>query len=158
MDSYLQNIRQKVGNDEVKLVGFLVLVFNQEGQVLLHQDASSKTWSLPKGIVDSNETPADGALRGVKQQTGLSLFELDMFAFTSKHESNRVQYSVEGDLHAHSFLFSSTDWEGELSTGDSELNALAFFNLNDLPEIMPNMANAIELFLRWLPEREFIFN
>ncbi|HEU4322198.1 MAG TPA: NUDIX hydrolase N-terminal domain-containing protein [Roseiflexaceae bacterium] len=52
-------------------VGGDAAVFDEEGRVLLVQRADDRTWCLPCGWVDPNESPRDCAVREAREETGL---------------------------------------------------------------------------------------
>lgn len=55
-----------------------VVVFNQEGQVLLfaRADAQELEWQFPQGGIDEGETPLQAAYRELQEETGLTSVEL----------------------------------------------------------------------------------
>ncbi len=52
-------------------VGANGAIFDEEGRILLVRRADDGTWCLPGGWVDPNETPAQAAVREIKEETGL---------------------------------------------------------------------------------------
>ncbi len=59
------------------------LVFNAEGAALLIYRL--ETWDLPKGKIDSGETPEEAAVREVQEETGLAQLELGPFLQMTYH-------------------------------------------------------------------------
>jgi ADP-ribose pyrophosphatase YjhB (NUDIX family) len=58
-------ITPKVGTDAA--------IFNEQGQILLMQRADGSGWCLPCGFVEPNESPAEGIIREVREETGLEI-------------------------------------------------------------------------------------
>jgi ADP-ribose pyrophosphatase YjhB (NUDIX family) len=58
-------ITPKVGTDAA--------IFNEQGQILLMQRADGSGWCLPCGFVEPNESPAEGIVREVREETGLEI-------------------------------------------------------------------------------------
>ena len=56
-------ITPKVGTDAA--------IFNEQGEILLMERADGSGWCLPCGFVEPNETPAQGIIREVWEETGL---------------------------------------------------------------------------------------
>jgi 8-oxo-dGTP pyrophosphatase MutT (NUDIX family) len=54
-------------------VGAVVLLRNPDGRLLLLRQPPGAGWSLPGGLLDRHEEPADGALRELEEETGLRL-------------------------------------------------------------------------------------
>ena len=68
---FLINLRKKIGNDLLVLPSAGVTLFNETGRVLLVQHTDRDIWTLPGGIIEPGESPADAALREVWEETGL---------------------------------------------------------------------------------------
>lgn len=58
-------ITPKVGTDAA--------IFNERGEILLMERSDGSGWCLPCGFVDPNETPAEGIVREVREETGLEV-------------------------------------------------------------------------------------
>lgn len=50
-----------------------VVIINENGKFLICHPTGGGVWSLPKGIMDENETPEQAAKREVKEETGIDL-------------------------------------------------------------------------------------
>lgn len=70
-----------------------VIVFNEQGQVLLAHATGSRWWDLPKGGAEAGETPRQAALREVREETGLVL-EADAL-----QEIGLLAYRPQKNLH-----------------------------------------------------------
>lgn len=71
MSDYVRQLRQRIGTDLLLAPTVGALVFNDRGDILLQQRGDTKQWSIPAGALDPVETPADGVLREVWEETGL---------------------------------------------------------------------------------------
>lgn len=58
-------ITPKVGTDAA--------IFNERGEILLMERADGSGWCLPCGFVEENETPIEGVIREVREETGLEI-------------------------------------------------------------------------------------
>jgi len=55
-----------------------VLLFNQEGEVLLVQPTYKETWEIPGGVVERNESPKAAVVREVQEELGLDLSQKEI--------------------------------------------------------------------------------
>jgi 8-oxo-dGTP pyrophosphatase MutT (NUDIX family) len=86
-------------------------------------------WSLPKGHVESGESPADAAVREVEEETGIRgrvLAELGTIDFWFVAAGRRIHKTV------HHFLLEAES--GELSAADIEVDQVAWVPLTELPD------------------------
>ena len=73
ISDYVRRLRTKIDNDLLLVPTVSVLTFDDRQRVLLVRPAGSALWDAPGGIVQPYETPADAAVRGVWEQTGLTV-------------------------------------------------------------------------------------
>ncbi len=68
-----------------------VIIIDATGKILMGFPSGGKFWDLPKGGVEENETDFQGAIREVKEETGLDLSNLpiQMFSDLGKHRYNK---------------------------------------------------------------------
>ena len=66
---FLAALRRKIGSDLVLLPTIVVIARNKQGHVLLVHDRDSDNWTLPGGIIEPGESPADAAVREVWEET-----------------------------------------------------------------------------------------
>lgn len=70
---YIRKLRSKVGKDLLHLPAVSVLVFDEQGRVLLVRSADSRKWTTPGGMIEPGESPADAAVREMWEETGLKV-------------------------------------------------------------------------------------
>lgn len=70
---FLANLRQKVGTDLILVPTVVVLARDSLGRLLLVHDRDSARWTLPGGIIEPGETPADAAVREVWEEARLRI-------------------------------------------------------------------------------------
>ncbi len=104
--------------------GVLVL----EGKLLLIKrgvEPAKGHWALPSGFIESGETPKEGCVREVMEETGLRTSVeklLDIF---------HIRSDIYGDVLIIAYLLNFE--EGELAAGGDALEA-AFFDCASLPD------------------------
>ena len=62
--------------------GVGVIIFNDEGKMLLGKDSTTGKWGFIGGHVDENETYADAVFREAKEETGISITNLELLGQT----------------------------------------------------------------------------
>jgi ADP-ribose pyrophosphatase YjhB (NUDIX family) len=85
-------ITPKVGTDAA--------IFNARGEILLSDRADGAGWCLPCGFVEPDETPAEGIIREVQEETGLEVKILCMVGvFTRKASAQNGPHTTVSILH-----------------------------------------------------------
>lgn len=101
----------------------------ENGKILLQRKAAGKfgegKWNGPGGKVEEDETPLEGVIREVREETGLTVLNpvlkgvLD-FYFGEKEEPDWTAY-----------IYHATEYEGEISPNDE--GELRWFNFEEIP-------------------------
>jgi 8-oxo-dGTP pyrophosphatase MutT (NUDIX family) len=73
MTSYLQWMRQHVGQQKILLAFATACVRDENGRILWQQRADFGWWGLPGGILELDESLPQCAVREVKEETGLEV-------------------------------------------------------------------------------------
>ena len=68
----MERFRNELGYITPK-VGTDAAIFNDRGEILLMERSDGSGWCLPCGFVEPNETPAEGIIREVREETGLEI-------------------------------------------------------------------------------------
>ena len=128
---FLLNLRKKIGNDLLVLPSAGVTLFNETGRILLVQHIDKDIWTLPGGIVEPGESPADAAVREVWEETGL-LVELTSVFGVFGGMDLVVTYS-NGDRVAFVVsVFRGTIVGGKMRSDDDEISEIRFFSPDEL--------------------------
>jgi 8-oxo-dGTP pyrophosphatase MutT (NUDIX family) len=69
MSKYLRGLRAKVGHDLLILPSVTVLLFDDEGRVLLVRHSNEGLWVAPGGMIEPDEDPAAAARREMFEET-----------------------------------------------------------------------------------------
>ncbi|WP_162301358.1 NUDIX domain-containing protein [Cognatilysobacter segetis] len=67
---YIADLRAKVGHALLFVPTVTVIARDDRDRLLLVHDRDARQWTLPGGIVEPDETPADAAVREVWEETG----------------------------------------------------------------------------------------
>jgi ADP-ribose pyrophosphatase YjhB (NUDIX family) len=106
----------------------LVVIDSNERLLLVKRSVDPKKgfWCLPGGFMELGETPEQGALRELKEETGLSGQIQMLLGVTSNTSEQYHTVLMVGYL--------IKDYSGSLEPGDDASDA-AYFNYDDLPEV-----------------------
>ncbi len=153
--SYFGQIRKLVGRRLLKVPGTRIVVENENGKVLLQLRADCGKWGLPSGLPEEKEGIVDTAGREVREETGLRATSFVPWGFACSLECEVFTYPNGDVIQNYSFLFHCKDWEGELKSRDSETLDLKFFNVKQLPTMIPNHMITVERFLEYRKTCQF---
>jgi 8-oxo-dGTP pyrophosphatase MutT (NUDIX family) len=131
---FVLDLRAKVGHDLLWLSTATGAVFDPDGRVLLGWRPDFCVWTLPGGIIDPAEQPADAVVREVFEETGVraipelltSVSVIDPFTYPN---GDRVQYL--------DCCFRCQAVGGEARVADGELAEVAWHALDALPDLSP---------------------
>jgi 8-oxo-dGTP pyrophosphatase MutT (NUDIX family) len=129
---YISELRKLVGHRPLILPGAVVLIFNDEGQLLL-QHRSDGGWGLPGGLMELGESLEETARREVKEETGLDIGELKLEGVFSGGEYYLTVANGD-ELYSVTTVYSTKDCKGELVSDELESIDLQFFSLDQLPD------------------------
>jgi len=133
---YIQELRRYVGHHPIIAIGATILVTNEEGAVLLQRRSDFGTWGLPGGALEPGETLEETARRELYEETGLHAAQLELLGVFTGPEYF-IEYPNGDQLHSVVVLYKALEITGTLQLLDGESLELAYFPLDDLPEIEP---------------------
>ena len=142
---FIQDIRAKAGDTLLFLPGVVMVVFDDQGRILLNRRADTGRWALISGIPDPGEQPAQAALREIQEETGVSaVVERVLSVFTNKPvvyaNGDRAQY-VDIVLQCRAL-------GGHARVNDDESLEVGWFAPDALPPLGPIARSRIDLALR----------
>lgn len=73
ISTYLRGLRERVGRDLVLLPSVSVLIWDDDGRLLLMREATTGRWQTIGGMVDPDESPWDAARREAFEESGLTV-------------------------------------------------------------------------------------
>ncbi len=91
----------------MKAISCGVLIFNEQGQLLLAHATGQKHWDIPKGGAEEGESPRAAALREVQEETGIVLPP------DSLEELGHMAYNAQKDLHLFRVVLHTRDCDLE---------------------------------------------
>lgn len=133
MSGYIMDLRKIVGHRTLIQVGASVIVENEKGQILLQKRTDNQCWAYAGGSVEIDEVVEDAARRELFEETGLQANRLELYGVFSGKETHYV-YPNGDEVSCVDIVFVCRDYSGELKAQKSEVEELAFFDIEAIPE------------------------
>lgn len=128
-------------------------VFDEEGRILLIRRADDGLWAMPGGGFDVGETPAQGAAREVREETGV---EVDVVDLIGVYDSRFCETISSLQLYMFVFLCQAVGTT-EPST-PHEVTDVGWFARGDLPRLSPGHTIRVPDAFRFLSDRRTFFD
>jgi 8-oxo-dGTP pyrophosphatase MutT (NUDIX family) len=133
LTGHLRELRKKVGHDLLVLPSAAVSILDDQGRVLAGLHSDRKIWVLPGGLIEPCETPADGAVREVWEETGL-IVELTSILGVYGGQELVVDY-VNGDRASYvGTVFRGRVVGGSLRADGDETLDVRYFTRQELQQ------------------------
>jgi 8-oxo-dGTP diphosphatase len=133
---YITRLRGHIGHDLLLLPGVSAVVRDDSGRVLLARRSDNGRWSLPAGMVDPGEQPADAVLREVREETGVEA-EIDRVGGVATHP---VVYPNGDACEYLAIWFRCRAVGGAPRADGDESLEVAWFEPDDLPSDLEEWA------------------
>jgi len=101
----------------------------RDGKILLVQERADNCWAMPGGWADLGDSPAEMAVREVREESGM---EVKVTKLIAVYDANRIQPFEF--YHAYKIMFLCEILGGEL-TPSYETLAVDFFDPENLPPL-----------------------
>jgi 8-oxo-dGTP pyrophosphatase MutT (NUDIX family) len=154
-DTYLGQLRARLGNQMLLVPGARVVLENATGEVLLQQRSDFGIWGLPGGNAEVGENLETVAIREVQEETGLLVSNLHPFGFGCDPKIETHAFPNGDQCQFFVLNFYSRDFMGELRVADDESLALKWFSKQQLPDMLPNMRRSVEAYGRFKETKLF---
>ncbi len=131
MSTYLRRLRSAMGSQLLVLPSVTGIVYDAGGGILLVRQRDVDLWSTPGGSLEPDETPADGVVREVWEETGFYTEPLRILAVYGG-----ADYTVEypnGDQAGYvTTVFECAVRSGTLRRASEEVSDAAFVTATEL--------------------------
>ncbi|HEV3320326.1 MAG TPA: NUDIX domain-containing protein [Solirubrobacteraceae bacterium] len=130
---YLRRLRELVGHDLVLLPSVAVLPWDDDGRMLLVQEAETGLWQTIGGAVEPDESPVQAAIREAAEEAGV-VVELAGIRGVTGGPLFRMTYP-NGDLVSYvSTIFDARVIDGEPHADGDETVEVAWFTTGQLAD------------------------
>jgi len=121
--------------DQVSAGGVAFRISESIVEVALIRTAAGGRWQLPKGIIDSGETPEQAAIREVREEAGIYCELLEPidtidYWFYGNYDGTRKRYHKKVHFYLMRFL------EGNIADHDHEVVEVRWVELNSAEEML----------------------
>ena len=135
MSDYLKELREKVGHMPLVIPHSVVILFNDQGEILLEERSDDGYFDFPGGGIDLKESGIDAAKRELYEETGLTAEELRLFNVYTGEITKYVYFN--GDvIYGVDLVYLCDRYTGSLIPQKEEVKSLRFVNINEMPEKM----------------------
>ncbi|MFJ8262547.1 NUDIX hydrolase [Rummeliibacillus sp. NPDC094406] len=133
---YVKELRKLVGSRPLILAGANVIVLDKENRLLMQLRQDNNCWGLAGGALEPGEKLEEAAKRELFEETGLAAKALTLFKVFSGEEFY-YQYPHGDEVYNVISTYICTDFSGVLQIDQEEVQALQFFDMQQLP---PNIS------------------
>ena len=107
-------------------IGIFSAIFDDQHRILLVKRAyGPKNWTTPGGRLEAGETPTQGLLREVQEESGYLVRAVRLIGVYSKPAQDDLVLTMEAEIVGR------TDWQP-----DGEISECGFYERETLPEPM----------------------
>jgi 8-oxo-dGTP pyrophosphatase MutT (NUDIX family) len=152
---FVLDLREKVGHDLLSLSTAMGAVLDGDGRVLLGRRADNGAWTLPGGIIDPGEQPADAAVREIFEETGVIVVP---DALTSVTTSGLLTYPNGDKVQYLEFCFRCRPVRGTARVNDAELTEVGWFPVDGLPDLFGKHRGILAIAREQRSAADFVFS
>ena len=143
ISNYIRDLREAVGTRLLQVPSVTVLIWDEDGRLLLVKQSDPDIWSTPGGTIEPRETPADAALREAWEETGLQV-RLTRMAGAFGGPEFVTRYRNGDQVSYVQIVFDAVGESGALRADGDEVLDLRFFTREEIatlpvPEWLPEV-------------------
>jgi 8-oxo-dGTP pyrophosphatase MutT (NUDIX family) len=137
-------LRAKIGHDPLPLAGVIAVVLDGRDHVLLVRRSDSGDWALTTGCLEPGEQPADGAVREVREETGIDvdvdrLLSVEALDLSVAPNGDQIYWLTVGVRCRYT--------QGEAAVRDDESIDVGWFDPAAIPPLAAHQARCLSLAL-----------
>lgn len=139
-------------------VDIRAVIFNELGEILMVKEKVDGRWSLPGGWADVGYSPAEVAVKEVKEETGLDIKTVRVLGIFDKRNH---PHPPEG-WYVYKIFILCEKIGGEISKDTTETSDIQYFSLENIPPLSEprNVFSQIKMMFEYRnnPEKEVYFD
>jgi 8-oxo-dGTP pyrophosphatase MutT (NUDIX family) len=132
MNDYIKTMREMIGHETLITVGCGAIIEDNLGRILLQRRTDYDIWGIPGGILEIGETFEETVNREVKEETNLSLNQIELFGIYSG-KNGFAKYANGDKVFSVQIIFRATDFNGILKA-NNESKDLCYLYKNEIPK------------------------
>lgn len=145
MKNYIQQIRSKLGSDKFIHPAARIIVENNIGQILIIERVDNGQVGIPAGALEENETIQACIIREVKEETGLTIVDLEVIGISSNPATESVEYPNGDKIQYFTVEFYSKSWNGAIKVEDTEeVKKAQFMDISIISQLPKNELSTFE--------------
>lgn len=135
MADYIKDLREKTKHMPLLIPHSVVVVFNEQGEILLEERSDDGFFDFPGGGLDLKETLEDAARRELEEETGIIADELELFKVYSGEITHYIYFNGD-EIYGVDAVYLCHKYHGEFKLQPDEVKTLAFYPLDKMPKKM----------------------
>ncbi len=143
---YIMDLRRFVGHGPLLQCAGSVIIENEKGEILLGRRTDNHLWGYAGGAMELGESIEDCARRELWEEMGLIADEMEFLTVNSGPEAHYV-YPNGDEVYNVEIVYVCRKYHGQLRRQEEEMEALAFFPIDALPEISPPIRPVLRKYL-----------
>lgn len=127
---YIMELRKVVGSSPLIMAGACVLVFNEEGQLLLQRRTDSNDWGTIGGSLELGESLEEAAARELHEEAGLVAKSFKFITILSGKDMY-YRYPHGDEIYNVMAIYEAQEIQGKPQINDMESHELKYFSLEE---------------------------
>jgi ADP-ribose pyrophosphatase YjhB (NUDIX family) len=111
------------------------IVWNTDNQLLLIRQNENNSWTLPGGIIDPGESPAQALVREVYEETGVKIRPKSIVGVFGGPEGFSRTYPNQDQVEFVDIVFECEAVGGTLECRDGEATEVRYFDITELCDL-----------------------
>ncbi|SDT25558.1 NUDIX hydrolase [Actinoplanes derwentensis] len=133
-------LRNKIGHDPLPLPGVVAVVLDEQGRVLMVRRSDTGEWALTTGCLEPGEQPAAGAVREVREETGVDVVVERLLSV----ETLDLEVLPNGDqVHWLAIGLLCRVVGGQARVNDDESVEVGWFAPDEVPPLPPHQQRCL---------------
>jgi 8-oxo-dGTP pyrophosphatase MutT (NUDIX family) len=146
--SHVMDLRKTIGTEPLIVMGAGAVIFDDQQRVLLGLRGDNRLWGIPAGQMELGETPAGTAIRETYEEIGLRIRVTKLLGVYTGADALHG-YPDGNQVQVAGARFLAEVLGGDLNPDGYETLDVRWFDVNDLPPMVPRHRFAIEEALKY---------